>query len=402
MVAESQDQAGVTSQDASCVLSTQWETPIALAANGNGYLPKVTRDSSNDAEGSVNPIEIPPPRPKKKPLHPYPRKIVDSSKTESMVSHQPERSPSPYISAAERENLSPTSVLSAVRSDAFESAEAHTSRLSSASCATDAHSANLLSTENDNEYVKFILAAEEDKDVHLSFQISCASVPDNKSAMKFELFTQDTACSMEHPATEEPHSSIKLFGKTVVVRDTPKQSLAVAENSKSLPPDAIDENSDFYREKPVRGLTSNNLNSQVDFGFVSNSVTPPCWLPQHSLSNMYGNMEKHSSFPLCVYYKGLVYPYISSCIPIAAENAVDSPLMEELQTKRTLADCDGRSVIEVNGEIRECDSIESKRLLNSGKEKYTKGFAPYKRCVAERDVNSVLEEQSGQRARVCS
>ncbi|KAL2461864.1 Protein REVEILLE 1 [Abeliophyllum distichum] len=469
MVAESQDQAGVTSQDASCVLSTQWETPNALAAKGNGYMPKVrktytitkqrerwteeehqrflealklygrawrqieehvgtktaiqirshaqkffakvTRDSSNDAEGSVNPIEIPPPRPKKKPLNPYPRKIVDSSKTESMVSHQPERSPSPYISAAERENLSPTSVLSAVRSDAFESAEAHTSP---ASCATDAHSANLLSTENDNEFVKFGLAAEEEKDVHLSFQISRASIPDNKSsrasipdnksAMKFDFFTQDTACSMEYPATEEPHASIKLFGKTVVVRDAPKQSLAVAENSKS-PPDAIDENSDFYSEKPVRGSTSNNLYSQVDFGFVSNSVNPPCWLPQHSLSNMYGNMENHSSFPLCVYYKGLVYPYVSSCIPIAAENAVDSPLMEELQTKRTSADCDGRSVIEVNSERRECDSIESQCLLNSGKEKYTKGFAPYKRCVAEGDMNSsmsVLEEQSGQRARVCS
>lgn len=99
-----------------------------------------------------------------------------------MVSHQPEITPIPYTLATERDNLSLTSVLSVIRSVAFESTEVHTSRLSPASCATDAHSANLLSTENDNEYVEFSLAAE-DKDVHLSFQISSASVPDNKSAM---------------------------------------------------------------------------------------------------------------------------------------------------------------------------------------------------------------------------
>lgn len=218
----------------------------------------------------------------------------------------------------------------------------------------------------------------------------------------FELFSQDTACSIEHPATREPHASIKLFGKTVVVRDTPKQSLAVGENSKSLPPYAIDENYDVNSEKPIHGFTSNNLNSRVAFGFVYNSATPPRCLPQHSLSNMYFNTENHSSLPFWVYHKGLVYPYVSSCIPIGAENAVDSPLREELkneelQMKRTSADSDGRLIIEVNSE---CDSFESKR-----KEKYKKGFEPYKRCVAERDMNSsisVLEERAGQRTRVCS
>lgn len=77
---------------------------------------QVVRESSGSNESSINPIEIPPPRPKRKPLHPYPRKAVDSLKAIS-VAREPERSPSPNLSVAEKETQSPTSVLTAFSSD---------------------------------------------------------------------------------------------------------------------------------------------------------------------------------------------------------------------------------------------------------------------------------------------
>lgn len=77
---------------------------------------QVVRESSGSNESSINPIEIPPPRPKRKPLHPYPRKAVDSLKAIS-VARESERSPSPNLSLAEKETQSPTSVLTAFSSD---------------------------------------------------------------------------------------------------------------------------------------------------------------------------------------------------------------------------------------------------------------------------------------------
>lgn len=66
-----------------------------------------------------NAIEIPPPRPKRKPLHPYPRKCVDSSGVANPVVGQPKLAPVSSSSGSDQENGSPVSVLSAVQSDAF-------------------------------------------------------------------------------------------------------------------------------------------------------------------------------------------------------------------------------------------------------------------------------------------
>lgn len=55
-------------------------------------------------------IEIPPPRPKRKPMHPYPRKLVSPLKTGISI---PENSPT----TSEMENQSPTSVLCSPGSD---------------------------------------------------------------------------------------------------------------------------------------------------------------------------------------------------------------------------------------------------------------------------------------------
>lgn len=68
--------------------------------------------------GASNAIEIPPPRPKRKPLHPYPRKCADSTIANRPIG-EPKNAPISSSSGSDQENGSPVSVLSAMQSDAF-------------------------------------------------------------------------------------------------------------------------------------------------------------------------------------------------------------------------------------------------------------------------------------------
>lgn len=61
-------------------------------------------------------IEIPPPRPKRKPMHPYPRKLVNPLINTEILNEDQHRSVCQNSSVSEQEQLSPTSVLYAVGS----------------------------------------------------------------------------------------------------------------------------------------------------------------------------------------------------------------------------------------------------------------------------------------------
>ena len=71
-------------------------------------------------------IEIPPPRPKRKPMHPYPRKLVELPSKEISNPEHPLRSNSQKSSDFDQENQSPKSVLSAVGSDTVGSTDPET------------------------------------------------------------------------------------------------------------------------------------------------------------------------------------------------------------------------------------------------------------------------------------
>ncbi|PIN24832.1 Transcription factor, Myb superfamily [Handroanthus impetiginosus] len=274
------------------------KTAIQIRSHAQKFFAKVTRDSNVDAEGSLNPIEIPPPRPKKKPLHPYPRKLVDSANAEIMVSPDD-------VSVPERDNLSPSSVLSAIGSDSLKSTamEMHKSCLSPVSCATDSRSAYSLFTERDNDHATFDISVKEEIGFHLTMKTTFGPRPGDKCITKFELFPLEVECPKDSAHAEEAYTSIKLFGKTVVVRDTGELSLEAEENN-------------------CQSLT----------------------------------------------------PHIS----------------DELTSK---------------GSLSNNDVFEPKGAFNVGRKVYTRGFLPYKRCLAEKDgisLISFLQEREGQRARVCS
>jgi hypothetical protein len=89
---------------------------------------QVIRESSGSesASGAAAPaIQIPPPRPKRKPAHPYPRKVDDAAKKHALMLKQLEKPPAPRMqSLREQDDWSPTSVLTAaqtaLRADALD------------------------------------------------------------------------------------------------------------------------------------------------------------------------------------------------------------------------------------------------------------------------------------------
>lgn len=139
---------------------------------------QVDRGSNGGTECSAKAIEIPPPRPKRKPMHPYPRKSVDVVEGIRAL-NQLERSLSPNLSVSEKENQSPTSVLSAIASDTLgsEGSEQHNGCSSPTSCTTDVHSVSLLPIEKENEHLTSNSSAEEKKGSSSSVQISSGPMP---------------------------------------------------------------------------------------------------------------------------------------------------------------------------------------------------------------------------------
>ncbi|CAA0818125.1 Protein REVEILLE 1 [Striga hermonthica] len=351
------------------------KTAIQIRSHAQKFFAKVTKDSPGDAEGSLNSIQIPPPRPKKKPSHPYPRKMVDSANTEAVGPQQAKGLTD--VSVSERENHSPTSVLSAIGSNNEESplAETQKSCLSPASCATD--------NANDNEHAMSDESSKEEDGLSLSLKMCADSGPDIKSStMKFELFPEGTESL---PCGGENCASIKLFGKTVVVRDTPKQFEEALEDNESLVPGV-------FPSEVSEKEKSRNLNLEVS-GLFSNPV-----------ANIYGPAENVYRFPWCTWYNGPVYyPYLSPGRKPSVVNVENGPegVNEE---EESLVGSNSGSMSEVNVENRYSD-VESSNLSCFADRKTGKGFVPYKRCLAERDEKSsfsFVQGRENQRARVCS
>lgn len=87
---------------------------------------QVIRDTNGNNTTLEESIEIPPPRPKRKPTHPYPRKLVEIPKNEMSNLEQPLRSNSLKSLDFGQENKSPKSVLSAVVSETLGSSDSDT------------------------------------------------------------------------------------------------------------------------------------------------------------------------------------------------------------------------------------------------------------------------------------
>ncbi|XP_062158572.1 protein REVEILLE 7-like isoform X2 [Alnus glutinosa] len=429
------------------------KTAVQIRSHAQKFFSKVVRGSGSSTGSFIEPAEIPPPRPKKKPLHPYPRKSADSLNGVS-VTNQCERSPSPNLLVTEKDTSSPTSVLSAAGSDSLGSAvsEQHgiclsptsspnlsvtekdtsspTSVLSAAGsdslgsavsephgvCLLPTSSPNLSVTEKDTSSPTSVLsAAGSDSlgsaiseqhsvcpsptscttDMHSIGSSPFSSTLENFFSMKFELASKDTLSTKGDEAIVAPVKSIKLFGREVLVTDSQKPCSPGAENTEKhlkplplvahLPPEIVDCNWKLLPcRAPVRSVEHPKVNAN------SAEANPYASLPWWTLC---------PGMPF--YYLPLVQRPTDSFV----EEKTDRDILKE----RSCPSSNSASVSEAENGEKNLDGVDSEcqERLHKGSIspcKSMKGFAPYKRRVAERDRNSsvvVLEEREGQRARVC-
>ncbi|CAJ1952247.1 unnamed protein product [Sphenostylis stenocarpa] len=388
------------------------KTAVQIRSHAQKFFSKVVRESEGSAESSMQPINIPPPRPKRKPLHPYPRKSVDAFKGHT-IPNETETSQSMNLLVAEKDTQSPTSVLSTVGSEAFGSAfsEQNNRCLSPNSCTTDIHSVSLSPVEKENDCMTSKVSEEEEKEPPASVPLSTVSNPN--MCIKPEFSFKEAECVTEDSANMAQTTSIKLFGRTVSMVDNQK-SQNVYNVGKAITVKS-DEVNDIENEKP--GQSTEHVDTQLSLGLVSGNwpMTPDADGADHSKEPPKEDMwlsecAPDPSFPEWSLYQGLPAFCVRPC------NQLLNPLplrpSMKVRAREEESCCTGsntESVCDMENQGKNTDVVDSKCEKYQGEDAApqnpARGFVPYKRCLADRDGNSLiasLEEREGQRARVCS
>jgi hypothetical protein len=394
-------------------------------------------------------------------MHPYPRKLVIPPK-ETYTPEQPIRSASPNLSVLERENQSPTSVLSAIGSDTVGCTDSDTpsGSLSPVSSAAGVQSGGLVPTEPNqltersaspspalttvgsiyNMQLSTVLA-DPWADHILSNSINfngtsylfiwyCFDVGFN--SQKLNLFPKENAYAKDGASEEASTRSLKLFGRTVLVTDCHIPSSPPIGTGKSMP-------ADMHEEKVVQALPSNLLPVKPVLG-----NTECAW--SHMLHGAHGghyftqensNMVETSSaapIPRWNFYGGLPFPSLPFHKVEPSKAYVESDLGEiqdkEVQKEESWTGSNTGSVNDgENGD--KCSEAETQRRplilknenqeahlvfqlrrseqsafseLRTSPQKRVKGFVPYKRCVADRDSQSSTttgQEREEKQIRLC-
>lgn len=392
------------------------KTAVQIRSHAQKFFSKVVRESNGSSESPIMPIEIPPPRPKRKPVHPYPRKSVDSLKATS-VSNQQENFTSSNALVSDKDRQSPTSVLSAFNSDTLGCAASDQQNgcSSPTSCTTEMHSVNLLPVEKENEYVTSISFLKEEKVSTLPAHLSGSTNVEELVSVKIESQSKDSVCPKGDAAAAPSCASIKLFGRTVLVTDSWKPYSLGADNYKSPLSKSSQENLDVDKENFVQSVPSKHLDTHLLVGMVSSN----CYSSSH-IGSVFQNMElqKESTnvaeaspgayLPWCSLYQGVPYFHL---MPINQNLAATPVKDKEILNERSCTASSTGSVSELEHREKSSDvAVDSQclqlcPLSQASPSKRMKGFVPYKRCLAEGEIKSsviVSEEQERQRARVCS
>ncbi|KAJ6760153.1 SWI/SNF COMPLEX-RELATED [Salix purpurea] len=342
------------------------------SSHAQKYFSKVVWESSGSNESSLKPIEIPLSSTKEETLHILILVESVNIRKGTPTSSQLDRSPSANSSASEKENPSPTSVLSALTSDTLGTilSEKQNACSSPTSCTTDMRSVSLSPSAKETEHVTSNSSREEEKETFSFTQMSCSPL-EKFLSKKFELGSEDTI-----------HIKSILPGAELVPSMTSNENRDNADTDKEKPAQTLPlKQSDTELSLEWKIVIRISCHLQLQFlnaqkyrggtaNYFATNPSIPWWLFGNDVKvRRKGNFNERSS---------------------TGSNAGSVGELENVEWSLDVVDSQWRQ-----------PSVEGKSSL----QKCTRGFVPYKRCFGERDVKStaiVYEERERQRARVCS
>ncbi|XP_072957686.1 protein REVEILLE 1-like [Typha angustifolia] len=387
------------------------KTAVQIRSHAQKFFSKVVRESSGiSCAGTSLPIEIPPPRPKRKPVHPYPRKLGNSSNTVIPFLKQLEKPSMQTSSVCEQENRSPTSVLSTFGSETLGSGFLNTP----SSCRSPVPSASG-SDEQDNGGQSPNTSVDGENRCHsqgiATGELNVEILP----AMESVQHLGDNVNAEETSSTGSQALIFKLFGKAVLlseplsnVRNTPECSNVVP----SADIESHDENANMDLDATAERSTQSircGVPDESSWNPWPRSMMPLfCYVPLHGDNFMVPTAEP---VPWWAFHGSLPYPFVHPQITSKEQNpqSLEVPDNKEIRregswTGSNTASISGARKVDLNA-----DAPDSMRLNLSDRkgssDKSPRGFVPYKRCTVECEMQhskaTRMEDDEGEGTRLC-
>ncbi|KAL5208623.1 hypothetical protein ABZP36_033058 [Zizania latifolia] len=364
------------------------KTAVQIRSHAQKFFSKVARESSGSNTGSSGgataaAIQIPPPRPKRKPAHPYPRKLDRAAKKHVPALRQLEKPPLRMQSLSEQEDGSPTSGLTAAQigTEALGGGFSNNSSGSGSSAPSAAGS-----------------------DEHVNGGGSPASSVDREDGRLLPSTNTRMSIAKEASCVGSEASVFRLFGKSVVVKDSDQQPHIHSERLQSGRDLAMDASAErFTRSIVIAAGDVSSWNpwpsSMQQFlyflprsdGFTSQPVMPwfsyngslPCALfyPQAAAAAAATDQQHHRrsdavEFSTSQREGSLTGSNTASVVPsgLVAAMAVAAQNSDVAESRGQDNRRDSYAA-----RVTKCESSASVSLLQ-------RGFVPYKRCAAESEL----------------
>lgn len=296
------------------------KTAVQIRSHAQKFFSKLARESSGNEENSGKPIEVPPPRPKRKHMRPYPRNIVKVNSGTSVID---EDTSSPKLPISGQENQSPSSVFSALGSEITGATDSNFPRdgLSPASSTADDQLNRSFSSET--------LPLEE----HKSKNSPVSSIDEEQipKVPKLKNIRED-GDSAKAGLTEVAFThTLKLFGQIVVVRGS---ASAHSENYQPQPCEETDE----------RSVQLSSRNLMLGPNTITEAEHPRTGLCGGQAAHYFKQIKSENSNTVEVgssstslryrnFCGGASYPFLKWHIPVSEKNHIYSIDAKEFQVQ---------------------------------------------------------------------